>query len=27
VPGTHMPVEPGENTLRAVVTLGFEIAR
>jgi len=26
-PGTHMPVEPGENTLRAVVTLGFEIAR
>jgi uncharacterized protein YggE len=26
-PGTHMPVAPGENTLRAVVTLGFEIAR
>ncbi len=26
-PGMHMPVAPGENTLRAVVTLGFEIAR
>jgi uncharacterized protein len=26
-PSTRMPVAPGENTLRAVVTLGFEIAR
>jgi len=26
-PSTRMPIAPGENTLRAVVTLGFEIAR
>jgi uncharacterized protein len=26
-PGTHVPIAPGENTLHAVVTVGFEIAR
>src|SRR5439155_6493949 len=26
-PSTRMPIAPGEDTLRAVVTLGFEIAR
>ena len=25
--GTHVPIAPGENTVRAVVTVGFEIAR
>jgi uncharacterized protein YggE len=26
-PGTQVPIAPGENTLHAVVTVGFEIAR
>jgi uncharacterized protein len=26
-PGTQVPIAPGENTLHAVVTVGFEVAR